>query len=508
MSTSRSVVIRGATVLDPERPLAVADIAIVDGVITAVGPTAERPVGAETIDGDGLVAMPGLINAHTHGGQHLDRGVAPSLPLDLWLMWVVHGGIEITPDDAYTLAMSGALEMLRTGCTAVLDHAWIPADGFHDHAEAMVSAYDDAGIRCGLAPMIQDRDIFESMEFGDLEAPAPLAAATDPRVLLDGMERFLADHAGRARLVPMVGPSAPQRCSDELLVGLSALASAHEAPFHTHVLETRGQVVATRARYGKSVVEHLDDLGALTERTSLAHCVWMDPLEYRLVREREATIVHNPVSNLRLGSGLLPLSGLLEGGVSVALGADGAASNDNQNMFEAMKVAALMHTLSGSFEQWPTALSIWQAGLRGGAAALRSPIGRIASGCRGDVVLLDTQRHAAIERHTLAASIVFAEHGESVHTVIVDGVVVVDARRPTTVPVDHAQRQRALLERIHASIPQRQHILDTYGPVLAAIHRRDEATSVGLERRAAISPAFDLTPRAKAVAMEASAGDC
>jgi cytosine/adenosine deaminase-related metal-dependent hydrolase len=494
VSGSRSLVIRGATVLDPDRPLAVADIAIVDGVITEVGSAVERPGGATTIDGTGLVAMPGLINAHTHGGQHLDRGVAPSLPLDLWLMWVVYGGIDITPDDSYTLAMSGALDMLRTGCTAVLDHAWVPADALDDHVEAMVSAYHDAGIRCALAPMIEDRDIFESMDFGDLDAPDPLRPPTDPQVLLHAMERFLGRYGDRPRMVPMVGPSAPQRCSDELMAGLADLAHAHDAPFHTHVLETRGQVGATRKRYGRSVVEYLDDLGALNERTSLAHCVWLDPDEYGLVRDRKATIVHNPVSNLRIGSGLLPLSGLLDGGTTVALGADGAASNDNQNMFEAMKVAALMHTLSGPFDEWPTAVSIWRAGLRGGAAALQSPIGRIAPGCHGDLVLIDTARHPAIDRDIFAASLVYAEHGESVHTVIVDGEVVVEERKAVTTPADHRQRERALLERIHASIPQRVALLDTFGPVLRAIHHRDDATPLPLERRAVISPAFGPKP--------------
>jgi len=494
VSRSRSLVISGATVLDPDRPLAEADIAIVDGVITEVGSAVGRPDGATAIDGTGLVAMPGLVNAHTHGGQHLDRGVAPSLPLDLWLMWVVYGGIDITPDDSYTLAMSGALDMLTTGCTAVLDHAWVPADAFDDHVEAMVSAYDDAGIRCGLAPMIEDRDIFESMEFGDLDVPDPLRPATDPEVLLKAMERFLGRYGGRPRIVPMVGPSAPQRCSHELLEGLAVLARAHAAPFHTHVLETRGQVVATRRRYGRSVVEYLDDIGALNERTSLAHCVWLDHDEYGLVRDRQATIVHNPVSNLRLGSGLLPLSGLLDAGVIVALGADGAASNDNQNMFEAMKVAALMHTLSGPYDEWPTAVSIWRTGLRGGAAALQSPIGRIAPGCRGDVVLIDTARHPAIDRDILAASLVYAEHGESVDTVIVDGEIVVEQRKALTTPADHRRRERALLERIHASIPQRIALLDTFGPVLGAIHRRDDATPLPLERRAVISPAFGPKP--------------
>jgi 5-methylthioadenosine/S-adenosylhomocysteine deaminase len=486
---SRDLVIRGALVLDPQMPLRRADIHVVDGTVTEVGHVTTLD-GTVTIDGEGLVATPGLINAHTHSGQHLDRGVAPNLPLDLWLMWVVYGGAEFSPDDSYTLALSGALEMTRTGCTSVLDHPWVPADGFDQHIDALTSAYADAGIRCGLAPMIQDRDIFESISFGEFDAPGPMGPAVDPKRLLESMDGFLREHAGRRLLTPMVGPSAPQRCSDDLMLGLAAMADAHGAPLHTHVLETRSQVFATRERYGQSVVEYLHSIGALTARTSLAHCVWLDAHEYALVRDAGSTIVHNPVSNLRCGSGLLPLSGLLEGGVSVGLGADGAASNDNQNMFETMKVAALIHTLSGPFTDWPSATQVWEACLGGGARALDARIGRLTPGSRADIVLLDTERHATLDHSALVRSLVFAEHGESVHTVIVDGEIVVQDRQHSTVPPDHAARERDLMRRIHEARPARKSVFDRYAPALGAVHQRDEATALPIERRASITPAF------------------
>jgi cytosine/adenosine deaminase-related metal-dependent hydrolase len=259
---------------------------------------------------------------------------------------------------------------------------------------------------------------------------------------------------------------------------------------HTHVLETRSQVFATRERYGQSVVEYLHEIGALTARTSLAHCVWLDAHEYALVRDAGSTIVHNPVSNLRCGSGLLPLSGLLEGGVSVGLGADGAASNDNQNMFETMKIAALMHTLAGPFTDWPSATQVWEAGLGGGARAMDARIGSLTPGSRADIVLLDTERHATLDHGALVRSLVFAEHGESVHTVIVDGVIVVQDRQHSTVPPDHAARERDLMRRIHATLPQRTAVYDRYAPLLAAVHERDEATPLPIERRPSITPAF------------------
>jgi guanine deaminase len=366
----------------------------------------------------------------------------------------------------------------------------VPAAGFDEHVEALTSAYADAGIRCGLAPMIQDRDIFESIAFGAFEAPEPLSPPVEPRALLEPMERFLRDHGGRRLLTPMVGPSAPQRCSDELMEGLVGLAQTYDAPLHTHVLETRSQVFATRERYGRSVVEYLGDIGALTERTSLAHGVWLDAHEYELVRDAGSTIVHNPVSNLRCGSGILPLSGLLAGGVHVGLGADGAASNDNQNMFEAMKIATLLHTLTGEFADWPSATQVWAACLGGGARAIGASIGSLAPGSCADIVLLDTHRHATIERTALVRSLVMAEHGESVHTVIVDGEVVVEAGVQCNVPSDHRAREQALLRRIHEALPERQAVFERYAPVLGAIHERDEARALPIERRASITPAF------------------
>lgn len=488
------LLVRGATVLDPDGPLRQADVLVQGSIIAEVAPAIRAP-GAAVIDGRDRIAMPGLINAHTHSGQNLDRGVAPNLPLDLWLIWVVYGGIAFSADDSYTLALAGALEMLESGTTAVLDHAWVSPDDFDAHADAIMSAYADAGIRAGLAPMIQDRDIFESMSFDGVPypAPAPFSAPLDPRYLTARMVDFLdrwSEVDGRLR--PMVGPSAPQRCSDELMEEMAALSRDRAVPFHTHVLETKTQVVATRERYGRSVLAHLGDLGLMTPATSLAHCVWMDATEYQAVQAAGVTIVHNPVSNLRCGSGLLPLGDLLRGGVSVALGADGAASNDNQNMFEAMKFASLIHTLYSSHQQWPTTTDVWTAGLRGGAAALGQPIGAIAPGMQADLVLLDTDRHVTVEKSSLVGSLLLAEHGESVDTVIVGGNVCVREGRSTTVDRRAAnERSLALQRRIHEALPARQAVYERHAQVLDAVHERAMAEPIGIERLAGITPAFE-----------------
>ena len=487
------LLVKGATILDADGRLRVADIRTENGTITEVGPGL-RPGSARVIDADRMVAMPGLINAHTHSAQNLDRGTTPNLPLDLWLMWAVFGKPPITAEDRYTLAMAGALEMLESGCTAVLDHGWVAPWDFEDYSEAIMSAYSDAGMRAGLAPMIGDLDIFDTMSFSGASGPRPepLGDPFEAEGLLESMARFFNRWQGaHSRLTPMVGPSAPQRCSHELMDGLASLARERDAGFHTHVLETRTQIGANLERYGRSSVSYLEDLGMLRPGSSLAHCVWMDPDEFATVQRCGATIVHNPVSNLRCGSGILPVADLLEGGVSVALGADGAASNDNQNMFEAMKFATLMQTLHGSHLRWPQAPEIWRMCLQGGAAALGQPLGSLQAGSKADIVLLDTERHVPVHAEGLATSLVLAEHGQSVHTVIVDGEPVVSEGRSTRVDEGAvAERSRALQRRFHESLPERRAFYDRYVDVLTEIHDYEMARPAPVERLARITPAF------------------
>ena len=357
-----------------------------------------------------------------------------------------------------------------------------------------MSAYEDSGLRAGLAPMIGDLDIFDTMSFAGATAPkpAPLGEPFEAAGLLDSMTGFFDRwHGTHSRLMPMVGPSAPQRCSDELMEGLAGLASERAAGVHTHVLETKNQIAANLERFGRSSVTYLEDLGLLRPGCSLAHSVWMTPDEYAAVRRCGATIVHNPVSNLRCGSGILPVADLLEGSVSVALGADGAASNDNQNMFEAMKFATLLQTLHGSHRRWPSAQAIWKMCLRGGADALGQPLGSLRPGAAADIVLLDTQRHVPVHADGLAASLVLAEHGESVHTVIVDGEVMVSQGRSTR--VDEAamgRRSRDLQRRIHEALPERQAFYDRYVDVLTEIHDYDMEQPAPVQRLAEITPAF------------------
>ena len=342
--------------------------------------------------------------------------------------------------------------------------------------------------------MIGDLDIFDTMSFegATQPKPAPLGDPFDPGALLAAMTAFFDRWQGaHPRLTPMVGPSAPQRCSHELMEGLARLASDRSALFHTHVLETRNQIGANLERYGRSSVLYLEDLGLLTARSSLAHCVWMDPDEFSAVRRCGATIVHNPVSNLRCGSGILPVADLLEGGVSVALGADGAASNDNQNMFEAMEVRlADANPARNASAVAPAAHNLEDVsagrGCGPGPAA-----GVAAPGPR--------RRHRASDRGASRARPrrwaggqpgAGRARGVGAHRDRRRGG---DGGRRRLHRVDDAamaQRSRDLQRRIHQGLPDRQAFYDRYVDVLTEVHDHAMAQLAPVERLAVITPAF------------------
>jgi guanine deaminase len=463
---TNGLLIKAATILDPETPLRVGDLRIAHGRIVEIGRRLRRE-DEEEIDASRMLAMPGLVNAHTHSGQSLDRGTANNMPLDLWMVWSVYGGPELTPEDAYTTAACGALEMLASGCTSVLDQVYLPLEEFDAHAEAVLTAYADVGMRAVVAPMVQDRDFLESLELehdAGARPLAPLSQTYEPRRVLDHLERFVASAAGRtATLTAALGPTAPQRCSDELLGLILELARRTGVGVHTHLLETKTQRLAAERRYGRPIVEHLAALGYLSGDVSYAHGVWLTPDEFVQVGCAGATIVHNPVSNLRLGSGVMPLQYLIRRGIAVALGSDGAASNDSQNLFEVLKVASILHTLYGARRSWLQPEDVWRACLLGGAGALRAPVGRIAPDAAADIVLLRLDRHALGSRQRLVASLINAEHGESVDTVVVGGRVVL--REGASTGVDEVavrQAGRAFMDRTAACLPRRARIYAAY----------------------------------------------
>lgn len=437
-----ALLIRDCALLAPAEPgglLLHQDILVVGTRIAAIGPTgtlAGETGTLQIVSGEGRLAIPGLINAHTHSPENILKATSPSLPLELWLIPLFANSVSWSPRLTYLSALLGAAEMLKTGTTAVLDHLWTVEGVAGEYLDEAMRAYQDSGIRVGVAPSIEDQDlVLEAGTRAGLEFPEHLFTnrfALWPPIdeQLDNLGRFLETWHNRAegRLRCLPGPSGIHWCSSELLERCLELAERFHTGLHLHAVETALQAHAIHSLLGKGGITFLKEEGILRPGTSLAHTIWLDPGDLDLLAETGATVVHNPVSNLRLGSGRFPLIEARKRGVWVALGSDGSASNDTQNMFGVLKLTGLVHNQPDEdYQDWPAATEILSLATAGGAAALglQDELGRLAPGQLADIVLLDLNTDPFIPLRDPALQLVYCETGHSVDTVIVNGQVVV-----------------------------------------------------------------------------------
>jgi len=226
-----------------------------------------------------------------------------------------------------------------------------------------------------------------------------------------------------------LAPSAPQRCTDEFLLTLDELSRSKGVPINLHVQETRVQATAGPVFYGKTIVEHVAEIGMLSERLSVIHGVWLNSHDIQLLAANGTSMVHNPVCNFRIKSGIAPIREMLDAGVNVALGCDNNCANDVQNMFQSMKLAALLPEVEGpEFGDWEPAREALRMATASGARALgmQDAIGSIEVGKRADIVLLDLNEHAFTPLNNPVHQLVYSEAGSSVDTVLVNGNVVME----------------------------------------------------------------------------------
>ena len=483
-----TLLIKGGYLLQPDEPLVQADLLVSDDEIAAVG-GATAPHRADVLDVTGKVVIPGLINAHTHSNQSIEKGLCDKLPLDAWMVLASYGGAgaRLEPRDLYVSAMLGAIEMLTTGTTAVLDCNRTEPAWYDEGMDAVMQAYIDIGMRANVATQYADLDFFSSIPLGLIDAPDSLASRArraNVNDSLDRAERFIDRWNNRhALLTPMLGPSSVPRCSQELFEGSLALARRKGVRLQTHLLSAKSQVPVAEERFAGSTVDYLRTLGGLQEWTSFAHGIWLSDEEVAMLGETDAGIVHNPVSNQKLGAGIAPAPALVRAGVNVALGSDGASSNDSQNMFETVKSAAILHRIANPPDQWPGAEDALRMCWQGGAAVMGKPIGRIAPGCKADLTVLSTDSLLLAPKEQLMNQIVYSELGMSVETVIVGGEVVVRDRRIQTIDVDavFAEAQE-LAARVWASLPERFTRYEETEPILRQLERQVGALELRFAR--------------------------
>jgi cytosine/adenosine deaminase-related metal-dependent hydrolase len=425
--------------LDPEAELGYKEnmhITIDGNLISYVG--SELPSGfhGETIEGKNLLAIPGLVNGHTHSAEVYLKGTTDRVPLEVWLVQLDGTCGVYEPRDVYLSCILGAMEMLKTGATSVLDHLWVSPGLSTESLDAAMQAYTDIGIRAAVAPMADDDDLVVqyAKKRGYSLDDTFFAQRHDVRPNIDEqaniMETFFSSwhNSQNGRLQCLTGPSGIQWCSSDFFKQQCTLARKYNGMIHTHVLESDLQAKVCNEVLGKTGIEFLYDCGALGPDVSLAHCVWLTDKDIDILAETKTMVIHNPAANLKLGSGLAPIRKMLDKGVTVGIGTDGSASSDNQVVFEMLKLTGLIHNLSyKNADKWLSAREVIDmATLNGGPImGLKDTLGRIKPDYLADIVLLNLDTPHLTPLNDAYKALVFCETGASVDTVIVNGKIVV-----------------------------------------------------------------------------------
>jgi len=446
-------VVRGGKLLDISRRQALpVDILIKGDTIAQIGRRdLSAPAGATVIDARNRLMHPGLINAHTHGPGNLAKGLNDRWTLELLLtasQWV---GIGRNLEDKYLAAMIGASEMVLKGCTAAYDlAAEFPLPSV-EGLSAMANAYEEVGMRCVLAPMVADLTFFEAIPGLMDRLPAPLQKEVESfrlapwkattKQIKKALQKWPFD---KVRLA--VAPTIPHHCSDAFLIACRDLAKEYEVGLHSHVAESKVQVIAGYQRYGTSLAAHMDKLGLVSDRFTVAHGVWLDGDDMKRLGDRGASVAHNPGSNLRLGNGLADVRGMLLAKINLGIGTDGANCSDNLNMYESMRLASIVSKAQGpDVEHWLTTEEALRAATEGSARALgmEKEIGRIAPGYKADIVFLDLHHVNWIPTNDVVNQIVHTEDGSGVHSVMVGGRMIVENHKLLTVDLPKLAAQAA-----------------------------------------------------------------
>lgn len=355
--------------------------------------------GLREIDGAGKLVMPGLINIHTHAAMTLMRGYADDMPLMPWLsekIWPFEA--KMNRDDVELGARLGIAEMLLGGTTTFVDMYWME--------EAVACAVCDAGIRAVLSPAFIDS------RFAEFE-----------RDLHQLMKEY---YGGRIRV--MVGPHSPYTCSAESIRRGIALSEAYDIPLHIHLSETQSEVKIMRERYGKTSAEWLEEMGFF-ERPALAvHAVHLTGGDRTILRKHGVSVAYNPESNMKLGSGAAPIARMLDEGINVGIGTDGASSNNDLDMWGEMRSGAFLQKVTTGDPTVLPAYEVLKMATVNGARAIGrgEELGQICEGMLADLIVVDLEKPHLAPGFDPAANLVYCGKNSDVDTVIVNGRIVVE----------------------------------------------------------------------------------
>ncbi|HEX8844248.1 MAG TPA: amidohydrolase [Pyrinomonadaceae bacterium] len=439
-ATNVDIIVRGGTIVtmdDQRRVIEDGAIAIRGGRVVAVGKSAEigsKYTARETIDARGKVVIPGLINGHTHIPMTLFRGLADDLDLNEWLTKYIFPAEakNVTEEFVRVGTRLGLAEMIRGGTTTYCDMYY-----FED---AIADETSRAGVRGVLGETVIDFPVADNKTW-----PEAMAYT----------EKYIKKWKGNALITPAIAPHAPYTVSEEHLKAVRALSDRLGAPIVTHVAETRKEVEDITRTHGASPVDYLARIGFLSNRVIAAHMVHPSPEEIAVLKRLGVGVVHNPQSNMKLASGIAPVPQMLRSDLDLGLGTDGAASNNDLNMWEEIDTTAKLHKV---FTMDPKVVSAEQAfemaTIRGARALhLEREIGSIEKGKRADIVIVDLDDLSQTPLYNIYSHLVYATKADDVRTVIIEGRVIMRDRRLLTLDEqDIKARAKVFREQIIKSL--------------------------------------------------------
>lgn len=476
-----------------------ADILIEGTKIAAIGENLPVPEGKEDlriIDGHGKLAMPGLVNGHIHSPGNFMKGALDDYPLEIFMLYEVPPLSDMPPSFRmnYVRTMLSNIEMLKLGITSVHDDAYYVPVPSEESIDGLMQSYVDSGMRAVVT--IDQPNVIEYDKYPFLYDILPdeirKSMAEAPRMstkeLLESYDYQIKrwHNADNGRVRTGVSVSAPQRVTVDYFGALSDLSKKLDVPFDIHILETKLQRVLGQTKYGKSLIKYVNDLGFLDEHVMVIHSIWVDDEDVELMQAAKVSIAHNPLCNLRLGSGVMTWRRMHDHGIPVCLGSDEGCSDDTANMWAVGKTAGTIHTITDpDYSRWPKAKEVVRALTRGGAHAMRNEgkAGALIPGFEADIILLDLNSLAFTPLNDIYRQLVYCENGSSVCMTMVGGKVVMENGKVLTVDEEGIKAEvremmkfyQKEIEATHASAMQLE-------PYYRQMYLRCASTDVGMNR--------------------------
>ncbi|WDV46141.1 amidohydrolase [Clostridiaceae bacterium M8S5] len=400
-----------------ENKTIIGDIAIVNKIIKHIGDVPETFKADKIINGDNKLAMPGLVNSHTHIAMSLFRNYADDLPFWEWLtekIWPVEN--KLKPEHTYWGSMLSIAEMIKSGITCFAD--------MYFFMDETAKAINQTGIRASICRGLAGNKN-EGLEKIDI----------NKKLYMDYHKK------GDGRITVMFGPHAPYTCDPYYLQKTIEVAKELNTGIHIHLSESEKEIEDSIKAYGKSPIQHVNDLGLFDCHTLAAHCVHLSDRDIEIIRDKNVHVANNPGSNLKLGNGFARIDKLLKEGVNIALGTDGSSSNNNLNMFEEINLAALINK---GVNKDPISVSAYtslkMATINGAKALmLEKEIGTLEEGKKADLILVDLNKPHFYPKFNLISAMAYSAQASDVDTVIVDGKILMENTEFKTLDIEKIQ---------------------------------------------------------------------